>query len=160
MRFPRRRIRPAIRTFGRGRSTFGSCWPRGSGRRPRRLRTGGGAASESCDNPVDLPGVQLLLGPFHPCLPFAFVRSHGLHCGGRIFEGMELVEDLGRVPSRQDFLAGRRQPSMRRIKQAGHAKAIEPTPGIGRGKTRVAQGRPRTKLQHHRHVIGRCGKAN
>ena len=34
---PRRRIRPAIRVRGRGRSAFGPCWPRSGGRGPRRL---------------------------------------------------------------------------------------------------------------------------
>ena len=48
---------------------------------------------------------------------------------------------------------------MRRIKQAGHANAPEPMPEIEQGETRVAGG-PHTKLQHHRHVIGRRGKAN
>ena len=33
----RRRIRPAIRVRGRGRSAFCLCWPRSSGCRPRRL---------------------------------------------------------------------------------------------------------------------------
>ena len=34
---PRRRIRPAIRVRGRGRSAFGPCRPRSGGRGPRRL---------------------------------------------------------------------------------------------------------------------------
>ena len=34
---PRRRIRPAIRVRGRGRSAFGACWPHSGGRRSRRL---------------------------------------------------------------------------------------------------------------------------
>ena len=37
--------------------------------------------------------------------------------------------------------AGQRHPSMRRIKQAGHTKALDPTLGTGQGKkTRVAGG--------------------
>ena len=34
------------RAYGRGRSAFGPCWPRRCGCRPRRLRTGRGAATE------------------------------------------------------------------------------------------------------------------
>ena len=95
--------------------------------------------SESGDDLGDPPGVQLLLDPFHPRLPFALVQSYGLHCRGRIFEGMKQVEDEGTVASGQDFLAGRRQPSMRRINQAGHAIAPDPMPEIEQGETRVAQ---------------------
>ena len=36
--------------------------------------------------------------------------------------------------------AGRRQSSMRRIKQAGHATALDPTLGAGQGKKTVPQG--------------------
>ena len=36
--------------------------------------------------------------------------------------------------------AGRRQPSMRRIKQAGHTTALDPTLGAGQGKQSVSQG--------------------
>ena len=41
--------------------------------------------------------------------------------------------------------AGRRQTSTPHIEQAGHAKALDPTLGIGQGKTPVSLGRPHTK---------------
>ena len=50
-----------------------------------------------CWRPLSTSGaltvVQLSPDLLHPRLPFAPVLSQGLHCGGRIFEGMELVDD-------------------------------------------------------------------
>ena len=51
------------------------------------------------------PGVQLLLDPVHPPLPFVLARRQGLHGGESIFEGMELIEDEGLFPSAQDLIA-------------------------------------------------------
>ena len=83
---------------------------RSSGHGPRRLRTGDGAASESGDDLGDSSGAQLLLDPVHSRLPFALVQSYGLHCGGRVFEGMmKQVEDEGTVASGQDFPTGQRK---------------------------------------------------
>ena len=36
---------------------------------------------------------------------FTFILRQGLHCGC-IFEGVELVEDVGYFPTGEDFLAG------------------------------------------------------
>ena len=41
--------------------------------------------------------------------------------------------------------AGRRQSSVRRIKQAGHTTALDPTLGAGQGKNPCRWGRPHTK---------------
>ena len=73
------------------------------------------------DDAVDLPGVQLLLDPLHPRLPFAPVLRQGLHCGGGIFEGMELIEGEGRIPSGEDLLADVSNPCRR---QDGTARSL------------------------------------
>ena len=53
--------------------------------------------------------------------------------------------------------AGRRQSSMRRIKQAGHTKALDPTLGAGQGKNPCRRGRPHTKaLSGERNLLTFC----
>ena len=59
---------------------------------------------ELVDDAGNLPIVQLLFDPLRPRLPFALVRGQSLH-GSGIFEGMMLIEDEGRIPSRKDLFA-------------------------------------------------------